>query len=228
MMVSAISLENPDRDTAIFRKHCKEIKGLQLEKSFTRAEEAISYLSKFPIDLLILNYEAAKAKLPEILAGMPQQTVAILLGGISEAVAHPRVVRVLSEEFSMDDCIEAFNAAKHQLQSIRNGTGEQEKHFFVRVDYKLAKVVVEDILLVEGYDDYIKIHQNKGKVLVVRMTMRSIINKLPESDFLRIHRSFIVRKDRVEAVNGKFVMMNGRQLPVGGSYEAQVKQCFHS
>ena len=82
--------------------------------------------------------------------------------------------------------------------------------------------------MVEGYDDYIKIHQNKGKVLVVRMTMRSIINKLPESDFLRIHRSFIVRKDRVEAVNGKFVMMNGRQLPVGGSYEAQVKQCFHS
>ena len=93
------------------------------------------------------------------------------------------------------------------------------KFIFLRVDYSLVKINIDDILLIEGLDDYLQIFLPDQKKVVPRMTMKGILGKLPSEDFIRVHRSFIVPIKQIEQVRNKTIFLNGRQIPMGASYE---------
>jgi DNA-binding LytR/AlgR family response regulator len=90
---------------------------------------------------------------------------------------------------------------------------------FIRADYSLVKIMLEDILYVEGLDDYLKIYLIDRKPIIARMTMKAILEKLPAKDFIRVHRSFIVPVKRIERLRNKSLLIAGREIPVGSSYE---------
>jgi DNA-binding LytR/AlgR family response regulator len=84
------------------------------------------------------------------------------------------------------------------------------------------KVNLNDILYIEGLDDYIKIYIQNQKTIVTRITMKGILEKLPTSDFVRIHRSFIVPINRIEKVRNKNVVIGDKELPIGKVHEDDV------
>jgi DNA-binding LytR/AlgR family response regulator len=88
-----------------------------------------------------------------------------------------------------------------------------------RIDYSLVKVNPPDILFIEGLDDYLKIHLQQQPPLVVRMTMKAILEKLPANSFVRVHRSFIVPLAHIEQVRNKTIFIAGNEIPIGNSYE---------
>jgi DNA-binding LytR/AlgR family response regulator len=79
--------------------------------------------------------------------------------------------------------------------------------------------MLEDILYVEGLDDYLKIFLPDRKPIIARMTMKAMMEKLPVKDFVRVHRSFIIPLKRIEKMRNKSLQVAGREIPVGSSYE---------
>jgi DNA-binding LytR/AlgR family response regulator len=77
-------------------------------------------------------------------------------------------------------------------------------------------------LYIEGCDDYVKIYLQEQKTLVARMTMKSIQERLPARDFIRVHRSFIISVSRIESVRNKTIFICDREIPIGSSYEEGV------
>ena len=104
----------------------------------------------------------------------------------------------------------------------------ESNHLLIRADYSLLKINIADILLIEGLDDYLKIHLANQKPVVTRMTMKNILEKIPEKNFLRVHRSFIVPLSRIESVRNKVIYIGNQEIPIGGSYEAQFFAAFNS
>ena len=82
------------------------------------------------------------------------------------------------------------------------------------------------ILFIEGLDDYLKIHVENSKSIVARMTMKAIMEKLPSNDFIRVHRSFIIPFHRIENVRNKIISLQGEEIPIGVSYEAEFFKRF--
>jgi len=101
-----------------------------------------------------------------------------------------------------------------------------QQYLFIRADYNLVKIMLEEILYVEGLDDYLKIHLIDRKPLVARMTMKAMLEKLPVKDFIRVHRSFIISKKRIERLRNKSLLVAGHEIPVGSSYEEDFNKVF--
>lgn len=95
---------------------------------------------------------------------------------------------------------------------------KQSDFIFVRADRKMVKVIFNDILYVESLSDYIKIHL-KNKIIVTRETISNVENKLPNTFFLRIHRSFIVNLNAVDSYTNEFVEINKNAISISRTYK---------
>lgn len=115
-------------------------------------------------------------------------------------------------------------AEYHAYAQQKDQAGQH--HFFVRVDYSMVKVVADEILYIEGLDNYVKIHFINKKDLLVRMSMKAIMEKLPPDTFIRVHRSFIVPLKKVTSVRNKIVYLDKVEIPVGTNYVDDVTKLF--
>ena len=107
-----------------------------------------------------------------------------------------------------------------EYHQFRNSIPQTESNYlYVRSEYRLVKVELDDILYVEGLSDYIKIHlKSSPNPLLTFMTLKGILDELPENRFCRIHRSYNIAIDKVKSIQNKRAdMTNGTQLPISQS-----------
>lgn len=134
----------------------------------------------------------------------------------------------LLKPFTLERFEQAVLKVKKQLIASGRQIVSEEDSFFVRVDYELKKVVFSEISLVEAMDDYLKIHLDNAKPLVVRMTMKAIAEKLPDLQFMRVHRSFIIPKNRLVSFHNKVITTKEHNVPTGKNYEKAVQEFIRS
>jgi len=95
---------------------------------------------------------------------------------------------------------------------------DAEDYLFVKADRKHHKIATDHILYIEGLKDYIRIHTKDEKIMVLE-NMKDILEKLPSNQFVRIHRSFIIPKNKIKVIEGNQIKMtNGDFLPIGETY----------
>lgn len=100
-------------------------------------------------------------------------------------------------------------------------------HIYLKVEYQLVRVALADIVYVEGLKDYVKLHlASASRPLLSLTSLRGLEEKLPAHRFLRIHRSYIVGLDHVQAVGRGTVQLRGQTLPVSESYREAFDQYF--
>ena len=137
------------------------------------------------------------------------------------------VVDYLVKPVALDRFIKACNKAweLHVLKQKALGNTKETpaEYIFVNVEYSLLKVVLSNIVWIEGLKDYIKIHLHQSsKPVVTRMNMKAMEDELPSSKFLRIHKSYIVSIDYITAIRKSSVFINDIELPVGENYRDAV------
>ncbi|WP_149206993.1 LytR/AlgR family response regulator transcription factor [Flavobacterium johnsoniae] len=95
---------------------------------------------------------------------------------------------------------------------------DSEDYLFVKADRKHHKIATDHILYIEGLKDYIRIHTKDEKIMVLE-NMKDILEKLPLNQFVRIHGSFIIPKNKIKVIEGNQIKMtNGEFLPIGETY----------
>jgi DNA-binding LytR/AlgR family response regulator len=100
------------------------------------------------------------------------------------------------------------------------GAPEEEEYLFLKAEYQLVRVALSDILYVEGLKDYVKVHlKSTPRALLSLMSLKAMEEKLPPRRFMRIHRSFIVALDKIEAVRRLTVQIGAVTIPVGDQYK---------
>jgi two-component system, LytTR family, response regulator len=136
----------------------------------------------------------------------------------------------LVKPFNKDDLFTSIELAMHNFKSLSSSkTNEDSANiqikdaFFIKDDGFFRKVKFSDILFVKSDHIYIELYTLNGKKYLVRSTMEKINENLP-SDFLRIHRSYIINLHCIDAVNMLYVMINGTEIPIGKNYRNQLKK----
>ena len=230
-MLTAIALDDEPPALKVIENFCSKVDFVHLKKTFTKPREAMSYLRKFPVDLLFLDIQMPSFSGIEFFKSLKQKTMVIFTTAHSEYAAEGfdlSAIDYLLKPYTFKRFKKAVDKA-HEYYSFSQQTSlAQPQDIYVRADYRLIKIEVKDILFIEGQDDYLRIHLENNPNVVARMTLKAMEGKLPGSSFIRVHRSFIVSFDRIESVRNKTLFLSGNEIPIGRSYEKIFFEKFKS
>lgn len=228
-MITAIAIDDEPPALSIIENFSKRCTDLNLIKTFTNKDEALKFILNYPVDLLFLDIQMPSINGIDFYKSLPQEKMVIFTTAFANYAVegfNVNAVDYILKPFTFDRFNQAVQRAVEYHKFLTQNTENPARHLYIRADYSLLKVNLNDIILIEGLDDYIKIHQANKSPIVARMTMKAIQEKLPQSEFCRTHRSFIVSIAKVESVKGKTVKIANREIPIGGSYEQSVSSLF--
>lgn len=222
-MIKAIAIDDEPLALKIITHFCDEIDFMQLEKTFTKPSEAIKYLKKFPVDLLFLDIQMPSKNGLDFYKMLEQETMVIFTTAYSEYAVegfNVNAVDYLLKPFSFERFQTAVQKAQNE-QNFRQSISVQTQ-LLIRADYKLNKIDFDDILLIEGLDDYIQIHLKDKTKIVARLSMKNILEKLPTSLFVRVHRSYIIPVKKIKFIQNKNIQIEDFIIPVGDTYKEEI------
>ncbi|MEZ0541772.1 LytR/AlgR family response regulator transcription factor [Fibrella arboris] len=234
-MIRAIALDDELPALDIIDAFCRQIDGIDLQKTFHRTSDARHFLEANPVDLLFTDINMpAESGLDFYRSLNPalqtHRTLVIFTTAHMEHAVESYAVQALDyllKPFTFERFRQAVARANEQITLLRQSADQQDTYLVLRVDYSLVKVTVADILFIEGLDNYLKIHLQDQKPLVVRMTMKTLLDKLPPTGFVRVHRSYIVALRHVETVRNKRISVGTQEIPISSGYEADFNRFWH-
>lgn len=222
-MIRAIALDDEPLALKVIESFCSRIGYIQLEKTFTKTAEAHKHLRRQPVDLIFLDIQMPMQNGMEFYAEIEQKVMVIFTTAYSEYAVdgfNVNAIDYLLKPFSFDRFSQAAEKVKSIYETKNQVSNSEQQYLFIRADYSLNKILISDILFVEGLDDYLKIHIANQKTIVARMTMKTILEKLPATEFVRVHRSFIIPVSKIDKVRNKVIYIGNEEIPLSASYEA--------
>lgn len=229
-MIKAVAIDDEPIALKVIENFCKDVDFISLEKTFSDAKEGLKYLNKFPVDLLFLDIDMPYMNGIELYKQLKQDTMVIFITARADYAVEGfnlMAVDYLLKPFSFERFLQAAKRANDLLSfNTQSEKAGDSKFIFIRADFSLIKIAVADIIYIEALDDYLKIYIQDQKTLVARMTMKTILEKLPANKFVRVHRSFIVAIDRIQALRAKTILVDRIEIPLGGSYLEEVNRIF--
>jgi DNA-binding LytR/AlgR family response regulator len=190
---------------------------LKLIKKCSTAFEAFEILHQQKIDLLFLDIKMPGLNGIDFLKSLKQPPVVIFTTAFSEYA-------VESYELEAVDYLlkpitqERFDKSLAKLFKLQPITTEQQpNHVYFKVSGKLLKVNYQELLYAQSIKDYILLHSTQGRYLT-HMTMKNLIELLPESEFLRVHRSYLVNKNKISSISKDQLQIGEHTVPTGKLY----------
>ena len=218
-MIRCIAIDDEPLALQVIQEYCTKISFLTLEKVFTNTDEAREYLQNNKIDILFLDIQMPDINGLQFYRSLPEKPVVIFTTAYKDYAVDGfsvDAVDYLLKPFEYDRFLKACYKAREYLDFL-SSQELQLNSIFIKVNYEIMKINLKDIELIEALDDYIKVYIKPTPVLTL-MTLKSISEKLPARDFLRVHRSFIVPLHKVEKFSKTKVIVVGKEIPIGSSY----------
>jgi len=222
----AVDDEPPALD--ILKKYISTVSTLELAGTCNNAVEALNFLRGTSIDLLFLDIQMPQLLGTDLIRTLKNPPRVIF------TTAHRKfalegfeldAIDYLLKPISLERFLKAVNKLPQQssassLPALATTAGERT-YFFFSVGKKKVKVFLDEILYIESLREYVRI-TTKEKNILTKFQLSRIEELLSQNNFLRIHRSFIVAKDKISAFTTVDVEINNKQIPIGRSYKEWV------
>lgn len=226
--MTLIALDDEPLALVLIEKHVQQLPEWKLLATFTDAATAADFLRHNTVDLLLSDINMPDISGLQFVRELPDERPMVIfvtaykehaLEGFDLDVVDYLVKPVSPERFK-----KALGKAAELLDLRRKAEATPlslptEDFFFVYSEYQQVKISIRDILYVEGMGDYIKIYlATQPKPVLTLERLKTLSDRLHDRGFRRIHRSFLVNLEKVEAMQKSRVLVNGVWLPVGETY----------
>lgn len=214
----------------LLKKHISALSDLEVVSICHSAIEASQKLKEEPIDLLFLDIQMP------VLTGLDFLKTAGNLPEVILTTAHREyaldgydldIVDYLLKPISFERFFKAiqryYQHAPKPSMPERTANTAPAQHIFVNVNKKHHKILLDEILYIESLKDYVRIHTTREK-LVVKGNIGSMSSKLPEDQFLRVHRSYVVAINKVTAYTNLDVEIGNIEIPIGQTYKQIIER----
>ncbi|MHA8065970.1 LytR/AlgR family response regulator transcription factor [Aquirufa sp. ROCK2-A2] len=231
--LSCIIVDDESLALDLLEDNVAKVPFLKLVARCRNAFEALEFLQNNEVDLIFLDIQMPGITGVQFIEGLTQKPMVIFVTAYQQYAIEGfnlDVIDYVLKPISFERFLKASNKAldyyKSKIEPKANFIDPNKiEYIFIHADYSLMKIMLEDILYIEGLKDYIKIHLSTQKYPVVcRMTMKSIEEKLPNNEFLRIHKSYIVSLKKVESIRNQKIKIGENHIPLSDNYSDQFYQ----
>lgn len=211
---------------ALLKSYVETVEEFELPGVCHNALDALSLLRRQEVDLIFLDIQMPRLTGLEFIRSLTNPPAVIFTTAHREFAVEGfelDATDYLVKPFSLDRFLRAVDKVLRR-ENVPPPKAYDEPYVYYRVDRQQVKVFLKDILWIESLKDYIKIVLEGNKSLITYQRISYAEENLPASLFLRIHRSFIVAKNKVTAYKADEVMVGKQVLPVGNSYKQKVME----
>lgn len=197
---------------------------LNLLKTFNNSLQALAFITANPVDLIFLDIEMPELNGMEFIKAMKHPHPLVIL-----TTAHPEFALEAFENNVLDYLIKPI-ALPRFLNAVAKAQAICEKHnidhiendiIFIKKGNLIVKVNKSDVLWIEGLGDYVTLNTEKEK-FIVHSTMHAIEQKFASNEFMRVHRSFIIRIDKINNIEDNCISYFDKFIPIGKTYRESV------
>jgi DNA-binding LytR/AlgR family response regulator len=206
----------------VLERYIGQCTGLQLVGTCDSAVEAVNVLGGGDIDLLFLDVEMPEMTGIELARSLADGPPIVLVTAKKEYALEAfeaDVVDYLLKPVEYARFLKAVNRARTRVVDADTDPGDD--FVFVRVDGRLVRIELADLHWVEAQGDYVMLHTPQKRYMI-HATMKSMERKLPAGTFIRVHRSHIVRVDKIADIDESTLVIGREVIPIGASYRSSL------
>jgi two-component system LytT family response regulator len=208
------------------KEYVQRVPFLQLNHALDNALDAIGVLQKEKIDLLFLDIEMDGFSGIQLLESLPKRPAVILTTAFDQYALKGfdlQVVDYLLKPYTFERFLQAVTRAYESIHTGKENEATQSSFLFVKTEYRLQKVSLDNILFVEGMRDYRRIHLDTEKIMTLE-TFGELAQQLPESMFCRVHKSYLVALNKIEAIERDRIRIQNTLIPISDTYRERFYQ----
>lgn len=229
MKIKCVIIDDEPLAISVIENHLKNFDNIDIVATFNNPLKAFATLQQEKIDVLFLDINMPQMSGFEFIENLNHKPFVIITTAYREYAVESFELDVLDylvKPIPFNRFLKTINKV-YQYMHLNNSTEEvainQEPHIFLKVNKKLVKVLFNDILFIESLKDYIKVVTNLGDY-VVHKSLTAISEELPQSNFIRVHRSFTISINKINALEGNTIEIGDRRIPIGRNYIKQTKE----
>lgn len=192
--------------------------------------EAFHLLSKLPVDLIFLDIEMQDMTGLAFLKSLNNPPLVILITAYKEYALEAfnfNVVDYLVKPVPFPRFLKAIQKAQLIFNTTKSGykiPADESAYVFVNANYSLVKVMLNEIVFIEGMKDYVRIHLTTGKEVITRLGLKVVENSLSTQTFMRIHKSYIIALDKITSIQKTQLIIQNREIPIGDGYRQSLQK----
>jgi len=220
-MIRAIAIDDEPLALEVIRSHAGKVPFLELAACFTDALKAIEYLAKNPVDLLFLDIKMPDISGLELMESLQQKPLVVFTTAYAEHAVQSYELNAtdyLLKPFAFTRFLKACHKANDLLQLKQNNKPLQAESIFIKSGYEQVKVNYSDVLYLESGGNYMSFILANGRTVLSRLTMTDAIALLPPAQFIRVHRSYIVNKLKIDRAERHQLHIGPHTVPVSNTF----------
>lgn len=214
----------------LLKSYVKKTPVLELNGAYSSAIEAMKMLPDNPVDLLFLDIQMPELNGLEFSHMVPEDTRIVFTTAFGQYALDGYKVNALDyllKPISYTDFLQSVNKAVQWFDRKRvtdNEPTDKPDFIYVKSDYKLIQISLKDILYIEGLKDYVKIHlEGESRPILSLTSLKALEEKLPTDRFIRVHRSYIVQKQKIRVIDKARIVFGKEYIPVSESYKQELQ-----
>ncbi|QOG00718.1 LytTR family DNA-binding domain-containing protein [Flavobacterium sp. MDT1-60] len=230
MRINCLIIDDEPLAINVIKNYLEPIENFEVINTFSNAIEGLNFLKNNNVDVIFLDINMPVLDGINFIKSLENPPLLIITSAYSQFAIETYELDVLDylvKPIEFPRLMKALNKVSKRLENKNNISPEsspESPFIFVKIDKKrMKKIFFNEILVIESLKDYLKINTLTGKY-IIHSTLSDFTDLLPERNFLRIHRSYTIAIDKIDAVEGNSIEIEGLRYVIGRSYMDHVKQ----
>ncbi|MDB5150800.1 MAG: response regulator transcription factor [Mucilaginibacter sp.] len=219
-MITCIAIDDEPKALEVIERYCNKTSLVDLKAAFREPVKAIEFLNHEKIDLIFLDINMPDISGMQLMQTLSPRPMVIFTTAYSHYAVESYDLNALDyllKPITFERFLAAINKAAAKLSSKNGLSNEDEPTVFIKSGPQTYQVKVGDILYLEKEGNYITIHL-KDRNILIRENMGDVFDLVPATDFLRVHKSFVVSIKHITMIEIHQLVINGEKIPIGSTY----------
>lgn len=217
MKINCIIVENEPLATEKVKRYVEKIPYLHLMECFTNGQEALKFLNNHKVDLVFLDINMSKLSGIKLLESNKIYAQVIFTTAYEEYAVKSydlKVTDYLLKPFTFERFFQAVEKAKDNLQ---NKINTQADHIYIRTEYRIEKIALQDILFIKGMGNYRQLHLVNKRIMTLQ-TFKDLESEISKNVICRVHKSFMVSVSKIESIEKEHIKIGDVLIPISTGY----------
>ena len=224
-MISCIAIDDEPKALEVIERYCGKTGIVDLKATFREPLKAIEFLNSEKVDLIFLDINMPDLSGMQLVQTLSPRPMIIFTTAYSHYAVESYDLNALDyllKPITFERFLAAVNKVAAALSPKNTTANEDEPTVFIKSGPQTHQVKVADILYLEKDGNYITVHL-KDKNILIRENMGDIFDLVPQTDFLRVHKSYVVAIKHISMIEVHQLVINGEKIPIGSTYREALK-----
>jgi two-component system, LytTR family, response regulator LytT len=230
-MIDTIAIDDEPLALQLVAGYIEKTPGLNLIGKFDNPLDAMEYMVNEPVDLIFIDIQMPDLTGIEFTRALTKGPKVIFTTAYEKYALEGfrlDVVDYLLKPFSYDEFLKSVQKAIRLIRLEKTSMNQVEansEYLFLKSEYKIKRINFNDILYVEGLKDYIKVYTRiEPKPILSLTSLKVLESKLPETTFMRVHRSFIVNLEKIDTIERSRIVFGKVYIPISDQYKEKFQE----